>query len=292
MKSNIRPGVHVRCLSVALESLVAVARTRKKKLIACTMHVCLHFIMQDVDTNHMDENGPKKYRKGAAVSEVADELRRQILTLELRPGAALDETKLSKAFSVSRSPIREALNRLNAERLAVTLPNRGTVVAPIDLQQFPNFIAALDVQQRFATRLAARHRSSADVINLRYWADRYDRSVIAFVPIDILQCNYEFHLTVGRATQNPYVFRQYQELLSEARRLLHIHIEYLIETDQRDLLHDQHHGFVDAIEARDVEAADRLAHEHSMQFHDRFLKAMHYVPDAEFAIELEPLRTR
>lgn len=68
---------------------------------------------------------------------------------------------------MSRSPIREALNRLLAERLVETLPNRSTIVAPVDLRSFTPFIQALDVQQRLATRLAAQNRTEADVLRLR-----------------------------------------------------------------------------------------------------------------------------
>lgn len=66
---------------------------------------------------------------GAAAREIYHVLRDEILTLVLEPGLPLDETSLSKRFSVSRSPVREALNRLLAERLVETLPNRSTIVA-------------------------------------------------------------------------------------------------------------------------------------------------------------------
>lgn len=228
----------------------------------------------------------KKYQRGSAATEICDVLRREILTLELEPGAPLDETSLSKRFDVSRSPIREVLNRLLAERLVTTLPNRATIVAPVDMMNFSNFIEALDLQQRYATRLAARNRTAADLLKLRELADHYRDSVRNFNPFEILQSNFEFHYAVGEAGKNPYVLRQYGELLSEARRLLHIHIKFLETTGRQRVLDDQHDDFVDAIEARDVETADRIAHEHTFQFHDRFLKALQYAADEGFQIEL------
>ena len=238
----------------------------------------------------MDGEVEKTYRKGAATSEICDLLRTRILTLEMRPGMPLDETTLSQEFNVSRSPVREALNRLSAERLVVTSANRGSVVAPIDLQLFPRFIEALDLQQRYATRLAARRRTDADVDRLRGLADAYNYGVKHLKPISILQANYEFHVAVGEAGRNPYVIRHYRDLLSEARRFLHIHIEYLIDVEDLVLLDDQHFDFVDAIEARDVELADQVAHAHSLQFQNRFLKAMRHMPDPNFRIE--PVRKR
>jgi DNA-binding GntR family transcriptional regulator len=212
-------------------------------------------------------------------------LRREILTLELEPGASLDETSLSARFNVSRSPIREVLTRLQAERLVQTLPNRTTIVAPVDILNFSSFIEALDLQQRFATRLAARNRSSADLLKLHDFANSYQENVRASDVFGILQGNFEFHVSVAEAGKNPYVIRQYSELLSQARRLLHIHIKFLDASAQQQVLTDQHFDFIDAIEARDVVRADAVAHAHTMQFHDRFLGALKHTPDAEFLIE-------
>lgn len=231
-----------------------------------------------------------KYRKGSSAKEVCEGLRRRILTLDLRPGEPIDETQISEMFGVSRSPVREAINRLSAERLVVALPNRGAIVAPVDLIGFPQFMAALDLQQRFATRLAARHRSSADLVRLEMLATEYNEAVRSPDSVRVLEANHDFHLAVAEAGRNDYVTRQYGELLSEARRYLHIHIEYLMATSGRGLLEDQHLDFLDAIRARDVEEADKIAHEHTLQFEERFLRALRHMPDPNFQIEA-PERT-
>jgi len=227
----------------------------------------------------------KTYQRGSAATEICNVLRREILTLTLEPGTPLDETGLSKRFNVSRSPIREVLNRLLAERLVEALPNRTTIVAPVDLMNFSNFIEALDLQQRYATRLAARNRSADDLNNLRKLSDQYRDAVHSAKAFETLQANFEFHNAVALAGKNPYVVRQYGELLSEARRLLHIHINFLDAQGRWDVLDDQHDDFVDAIEAQDVALADRIAHEHTVQFHDRFLKALQYRSDNDFQFE-------
>ena len=235
------------------------------------------------------EKPKSTYQRGSAAAEVYAVLRDEILTLTLEPGSPLDETFLSNRFSVSRSPVREALNRLLAERLVETLPNRSTIVAPVDIRGFGAFIAALDIQQRHATRLAAMHRTPADIIRLRALADAFNDAIDDEYSLQILQANYAFHVAIGEAGRNPYVLRQYRELLSEARRLLHIHVHYLDIANRKSVLRDQHHDFVDIIEARDVTAADAIAHAHTMQFHDRFLMALRYAPDDSFDIGTPPI---
>lgn len=224
----------------------------------------------------------KTFQRGSASNEIYGVLRDEILTLKLEPGSPLDETGLSKRFSVSRSPIREALNRLLAERLVETLPNRSTIVALVDLQNFSAFIQALDVQQRLATRLAAQNRTDADILKLRRLADTFNESIDEESALDIMQANYVFHVAVSEAGQNSYVTRHYSELLSEARRLLHIHVKFLDAADRKEVMKDQHHDFVNAIEAQNVAQADAIAHAHTIQFHDRFLEALRHTPDTDF----------
>lgn len=232
------------------------------------------------------QTAPSSFQRGAASGEIYRVLRDEILTLQLEPGNPLDETSLSRRFAVSRSPIREALNRLLAERLVETLPNRSTIVAQVDLRNFPALIQALDVQQRLATRLAAQNREPADLPRLRQLADAFNSSVSHASALTILQSNFAFHVAVAEAGRNPYVTRQYRELLSETRRLLHIHVQFLDNADRVGVMRDQHHVFVDAIEAQDVQAADAIAHAHTMQFHDRFLNALRHAPDADFDLGL------
>jgi DNA-binding GntR family transcriptional regulator len=101
--------------------------------------------------------------KSAGWKSVYQVLQKEIISLTLAPGELLDETSLSRRFGFSRSPVREALIRLAGEGLVVTLPNRTTIVAPVDIARFPKYVDALDLAQRVNTRLAAALRSDSDL---------------------------------------------------------------------------------------------------------------------------------
>lgn len=212
--------------------------------------------------------------------------------MALKPGQPLDEMQLAARFGMSRSPIREALSRLLAERMVVVLQNRTTIVAPINLLEFPHYIEALDLHQRYSTRLAARHRSEADLVKMHQLAKAYDKSVSTYHPLDMSRLNSEFHLSIAEAGRNPFIIRQYGELLNEGRRLHHLHAEYLTETDRTYLLNDQHLDLIEAIADRDVARADALAHQHTMQFQQRFLEAMSHEHDETFDIEVLATRAQ
>ena len=94
-----------------------------------------------------DEGGGRRVR-GTGLKLAYQTLRDEILSLDLQPGQLLDETTLADRFAMSRSPIREAMIRLAGEGLVVMLPNRSTIVAPIDITSFSKYVEALDIAQR------------------------------------------------------------------------------------------------------------------------------------------------
>lgn len=130
---------------------------------------------------------------------IYEELRKQILTLKLKPGAPLDEVSLAAQFGLSRSPVRDALARLITEGLVTILPNRTTLVTPFEIEEFPKYIAALDLTQRAVTRLAAINRSDTDLERIR----RANTAYIAALATGNFQAmserNKEFHLEIARA---------------------------------------------------------------------------------------------
>ncbi|MHA1566323.1 MAG: GntR family transcriptional regulator [Alphaproteobacteria bacterium] len=222
--------------------------------------------------------------RGTGARVVYETLHREILSLVLKPGAPLDETRLARRFGMSRSPIREALSRLSAQDLVMMLPNRSTLVAPLDLTTFPRYVEALDLLQRINARLAAQNRPNAIIPDLRRQADLFDASTKRQNHLEMSATNKEFHVAIATAGGNPYLTNHYSAMLDSGRRLLHLHFEYLERTGGEYVLAGEHHEMIDMIEARDVAGADRLAHAHTRQFHDRFMQFLrtNYVDDFPF----------
>ncbi|MEZ5832726.1 MAG: GntR family transcriptional regulator [Dongiaceae bacterium] len=212
--------------------------------------------------------------KGAGWKSVYETLRTEILALTLPPGQLLDETSLAERFDLSRSPVREALIRLAAEELVVTLPNRSTIVAPIELANFPKYVDALDLAQRINTRLAAELRSDADLAAMASRQRAFEAAVKSGDHLAMSETNKNFHMAIAAAGRNPYLITFYEKLLDQGRRMLHLHFAFLERTREGYLLTDEHHDMLAAIEAKDVERADRLAHDHTRQFRDSFVDFM------------------
>jgi DNA-binding GntR family transcriptional regulator len=231
-----------------------------------------------------DETDAKRI-KGQGWRLVYDTLRTEILALTLQPGQLLDETSLAERFDLSRSPVREALIRLSVEDLVVTLPNRSTIVAPIDIITFPKYVDALDIAQRMNTRLAAELRTEADLKIMSSRQRKFEAAIKTGDHLAMSEANKDFHMAIAQAGRNPYLTGFYEKLLDQGRRMLHLHFEFLERTHEGYLLTGEHDEMLAAIKARDVDRADRLAHDHTRQFRDNFIRFMkeNYTTDVTLA---------
>ncbi|MBK0097551.1 GntR family transcriptional regulator [Erwinia sp. S63] len=205
---------------------------------------------------------------------IYEELRRQILTLELKHGEQLDEISLASTFGLSRSPVRDAMARLVSEGLVTILPNRTAIVTPFEIEEFPNYITALDLVQRAVTRLAAIHRSDKDIHNIEVANEIYMETVYQGDFSAMTERNKEFHLTIAAASRNKYLAKYYDKLLSEGQRIQHLQFDFMTQQDAPEKLGRDHDEIIAAIKGRNAELADIKAHEHTMMFQTRFLSFM------------------
>lgn len=212
--------------------------------------------------------------KGAGWKNVYETLRTEILSLVLQPGQLLDETTLAERFDRSRSPVREALIRLSGEELVVTLANRSTIVAPIEIATFPKYVEALDIAQRMNTRLAAELRTDSDLKLIARRQKEFESAVKSGNHLVMSEANKQFHMAIAHAGRNPYLASFYGRLLNQGQRMLHLHFEYLERTHDGYLLTDEHQLMLEAIKAKDADRADELAHAHTRQFRDNFIDFM------------------
>lgn len=211
-----------------------------------------------------DDVGALPRRRGNGVQKVYDKLRQSILELSLAPGSPLDEMKLSEEFKLSRTPIREAMVRLAAEGLLTTLPNRNTIVAPIDFINLPVYFEAMTLMYRVTTRSAAVHRRPEHLVRIRALEDAYADAVDRKDALAMIATNRDFHVAVAEAGGNIYFTQLFSRLLDEGRRVLRLYYQSFDDILPRHFV-DEHSSMVAAIEAGDADKADALAAAHAAQ---------------------------
>jgi DNA-binding GntR family transcriptional regulator len=203
-------------------------------------------------------------RRGSGVAHVYETLKSEIVELRLAPGSTIDEAQLAGRFGLSRTPIREAMVRLAAEGLIVTLPNRATIVSQIDFLNLPSFFDALTLMYRVTTRLAAANHTAADIPVIRELQTRYRAAVKARDVAAMLSVNRDFHVAIAQAGGNRYYRELFARLLDEGLRILRLYYSSFNDVLPHRYV-AEHDEMIAAIVARDVEQADRLAAAHAEQ---------------------------
>src|ERR1700712_535628 len=211
-----------------------------------------------------DPDPASERKRGSGVQMVYDLLRNEILSLKLPPGSTVDEARLAERFKMSRTPIREALVRLASEGLIETLPNRSTIVSPLDFLNMHAYFDALVLMYRVTTKQAAERLRAQDLAVIQARKAEFAAAVRAQDALAMIATNAAFHLAVAEAGRNPYFTALFRRLLDEGRRILRLYYQsYDDQLPQRFV--DEHEAIIAAIAARDGSQADRLAKTHGEQ---------------------------
>jgi len=230
-----------------------------------------------------DGSSAKPDGRGRGAIRVYEALRRDILSLSIPPGELLDEVQIGRRFHLSRSPVREALIRLASEGLVKTLPNKSTMVAPLNLEELPAYIDALDLVQRATTRLAAQLRGEAELAAIKARQAEFEAALAARDALGMIESNREFHLAISHAAENRYLAQFHARLLDEGRRFLRLYFRSFDDSLPPEF-RDEHVQMIEAIERQDADLAERLAHEHTQQVGDRFLDYLARRRTADIAV--------
>lgn len=210
-----------------------------------------------------DQAEPARAR-GSNTQNVYDTLRQEILAMTLPPGSPLDEVGLSERFSMSRTPVREALLRLSTEGLVTTLPNRNTIVSMIDFAGLPPYFEALTLMYRVTTRGAAKRRGGQRMNEIRAHQQVFADAVAARDAYAMIDANREFHVAIAEAAGNSYYARFFARLLDEGRRILRLYYSTFDDRLPRQYV-DEHNEMITAIENGDIDRADALSVAHAAQ---------------------------
>lgn len=197
-------------------------------------------------------------------STLYDDLKRQILTMELDPDEDLDEVSLSERYGLSRTPVREVFRRLAGEGYIDIRENRGARVIPMNHSTLRNFFLVAPMIYAAIGRLAVQNFKPRQLAELRDTQERFRTASETHEPLSMVLENNRFHEIMGEMSGNVYLRPSLGRLLIDHARIGHTFFRPRNEDMNKRLkLAVEHHdGFIAAIADHNEDAVVDLVFDH------------------------------
>ena len=190
---------------------------------------------------------------------VFNTLRKAILKGELKPGERLMEIALAERLGVSRTPVREAMRKLELEGLVVMIPRRGAQVANITEKDLNDVLEVRMALENLSIENACKKMTEEQLAELKKAAKVFEATMEDGNLVKLAEADVAFHEVIYQSSDN----RRLNQVLNNLREQIYRYrVEYLKEDDSRNRLVKEHEEITQAIRARDVKRAQELSFEH------------------------------
>lgn len=186
-------------------------------------------------------------------------LRQAILKGELEPGERLMEMQLAEQLGVSRTPIREAIRKLELEGLVLMIPRRGAIVAKITEKDLRDVLEVRSSLERLSTELACERMQDETIAELKQAQEAFKEALNQNDITLQAQRDVEFHDVIYKATGN---LRLIQMLNNLREQMYRYRLEYLKHDLAHQTLIEEHEAIIEALSKRDKETATKIIVRH------------------------------
>lgn len=223
--------------------------------------------------------------------ELAEHLKTQVLTMAISPGMDLDETELSLAFGLSRTPLREVFRQLAGEGYLELRSGKGARVSEMSHTSLRDFFLAAPMVYAAILRLAAEHRTDEQLIALKEAQKTFRETLRTGSPTARTLANNRFHEITGEMAGNIYLLPSFRRLMIDHARIGMTFYQPTSNDMAENLAKasEQHDAIIAAIETRDGQKAADLADEHWALSRDQIESFVMPLP-LDFSLGTMPLR--
>ncbi|MBR3245081.1 MAG: GntR family transcriptional regulator [Parasporobacterium sp.] len=181
-------------------------------------------------------------------------LREAIITGDLQPGERLMEIKLANELGVSRTPVREAIRKLELEGLVIMTARKGAEVAPINEKDLKEVLEIRKALESLACELACKNIKDSDIRKLRTINGEISAAIESDDVDRITKKDVAFHETINEITDNRRLVQMLHQLKEHIYRY---RFEYIKEMKNKKIIVDEHERIIDSLAAKDAERASR-----------------------------------
>lgn len=202
---------------------------------------------------------------------VFNTLRQAILKGELEPGERLMEIQLAERLGVSRTPIREAIRKLELEGLVLMIPRKGAEVAKISARSLRDVLEVRRALEELAIELACQRMSEEEVGNLQKAQEDFKNAIAEGDAMKIAETDEHYHDVIYEGTQNAKLIQMLNNLREQMYRY---RLEYLKDTGSHERLNSEHREIYEGIKKGDKEAVSAAIGTHIDNQRDAILAAI------------------
>lgn len=206
--------------------------------------------------------------------EVYEKLRQDILQCELRPGTEFREGEMVEKFGVSKSPIRDALQRLELEGLIEITPRRGHRVAPISIADTSDMLDMRAILEAGALRLAIARANRSELKTLDEFRTANTEKLSEFADY-----NRRFHMALCEVSKNQRILSSMARLMEDYDRLC---IVSLTSTRDQEGGMDEaladHIAIIDAVQSLNASTAIRASVRHTKKSRSKIMRGLENQP--------------
>ena len=197
-------------------------------------------------------------------------IKEKVVTLELPPSAVIDEHVLMQQLGLGRTPIREALQRLDSEGLVNIVPRRGTFVNDISVTDLQKIFELRIVLEGFCARLAAKRISSEQLERMEAVIRELEELRDAD-PRTLMSIDKRFHRLLYLSADNEFVADVLNRLYDLSLRLWHLVLNRLTEVRHSV---EQHEDVLCALRSGDCDQAEAVIQKHIVEFQQSIKSAL------------------
>ena len=185
-----------------------------------------------------------------------------IICGDIAPGSKISEPELARTYGISRGPLREAIHRLEGQRLLVRVPHVGARVVALSHAELIELYEIRESLESMACRLAAQRMTLAEVNQLRSVLDTHERDASFQAGVGYYQQegDYDFHYKIIQGSGNHMLMQLLTEELYQLVRMYRI--QYSTTPNRPQQAFKEHHGILDDIASGDGELAELLMRRH------------------------------
>lgn len=209
---------------------------------------------------------------------VFDYMKNAIITGELKPGERLMEVQLAEKLGVSRTPVREAIRKLELEGLVVMVPRKGAYVSDLDTKDLLNVLEIRSSLEGLAASLAAERITDEELKDLNSIVNEFYKSIEINDHEALVKSDKAFHDLIFAASRNDKLVQIMNNLQEHVHRF---RVRYINEERKSKKIYQEHKKILESLEDRNADNARRWAEKHIQNFQSEFIKDMKHFSQGE-----------